>query len=227
MDEKDKTAEMISWSDSENEEPSALNRTMGRAQTRISDATRMNEASHVGTLDDLRPHSKPIEHVAAETSDRDVSVPVSLGSMVEETIVVPPVAPLVVPLAVPLVVPQTAPQTVEKASTNEVEFDSGSETGYSVPANAQTKRKTLSSRSSELFSPAAHYPVQKTTPSSSTRRGSRKKFFSPAEVEYLKDGYKRHGNRWAVILSEYPFDPQRTAVDLKDKVRNLKNHEIL
>jgi len=50
--------------------------------------------------------------------------------------------------------------------------------------------------------------------------------FSQQEVEFLKDGYRRYGKKWSVILASYQF-ADRTAVDLKDKARNLaKKGEI-
>ena len=48
--------------------------------------------------------------------------------------------------------------------------------------------------------------------------------FSDAECNYVLDGYNRFKEEkqtWVLILKEYPFNPTRTSVDLKDKHRNL------
>lgn len=45
--------------------------------------------------------------------------------------------------------------------------------------------------------------------------------FSHKETEFLKEGLRRFGKKWAIILATYDFD-DRTQVDLKDKARNLK-----
>lgn len=50
--------------------------------------------------------------------------------------------------------------------------------------------------------------------------------FSDAEVGYLKEGLRKFGKNWKIILNAYPFN-DRTGVDLKDKARNLvKRGEI-
>jgi hypothetical protein len=48
--------------------------------------------------------------------------------------------------------------------------------------------------------------------------------FTTAEVVYLKEGvvkFKCSKQMWRDILSNYKFHERRTAVDLKDKYRNL------
>ena len=35
-------------------------------------------------------------------------------------------------------------------------------------------------------------------------------------------GAERYGRRWKIILNAYPFQPGRTAIDLKDKYKKLK-----
>ena len=61
------------------------------------------------------------------------------------------------------------------------------------------------------------------------RRSSvgKKIFFSAEETRNLIEGYNRYGNRWKLILESFDFHEKRTAVDLKDKARNLKKAELL
>lgn len=53
---------------------------------------------------------------------------------------------------------------------------------------------------------------------SALRTGRRK--WDREEVEMLKDGLRRYGRKWAIIHASYNFK-DRTAIDLKDKARNL------
>ena len=48
--------------------------------------------------------------------------------------------------------------------------------------------------------------------------------FSSEEETYVLQGYEKYKTKkqmWAIILKEYPFNPTRTSVDIKDKYRNL------
>lgn len=64
---------------------------------------------------------------------------------------------------------------------------------------------------------------------SSPRQRRQKRYFSNEEVEYLYEGVARFtAGSWSQILRSYNFN-QRTAVDLKDKWRNMNKrneHEI-
>ncbi len=58
----------------------------------------------------------------------------------------------------------------------------------------------------------------------SRRKGRRESYtrFSPSEQQNLLDGVARYGaGNWKKILSSYSFHSKRTAVDLKDKYRNI------
>jgi hypothetical protein len=56
------------------------------------------------------------------------------------------------------------------------------------------------------------------------KRDGKRVPFTTAEVVYLKEGvvkFKSSKQMWRDILSNYKFHERRTAVDLKDKYRNL------
>lgn len=52
-------------------------------------------------------------------------------------------------------------------------------------------------------------------------RKKKRRPFTDEETDNVLEGYRKYGARWKTILENYKFD-NRTAVDLKDKIRNLK-----
>ena len=54
-----------------------------------------------------------------------------------------------------------------------------------------------------------------------------RRFFTEKEVGYLLSGYRSFPRQWAIILNSYPFDADRTSVDLKDKFRNLEKNKLI
>jgi hypothetical protein len=54
-----------------------------------------------------------------------------------------------------------------------------------------------------------------------------RRFFTEKEVGYLLSGYRKFPRQWAVILNSFPFDVDRTSVDLKDKFRNLEKNKLI
>ena len=54
-----------------------------------------------------------------------------------------------------------------------------------------------------------------------------RRFFTEKEVGYLLIGYRSFPRQWATILTSYPFDVDRTSVDLKDKFRNLAKNKLI
>lgn len=68
---------------------------------------------------------------------------------------------------------------------------------------------------------------RKQAPTASLHRRTHKmarKRWSTEEVEALKVGHGKHGNKWATILRENrsAFEAKRTTMDLKDKWRNMQ-----
>ena len=64
-------------------------------------------------------------------------------------------------------------------------------------------------------------------PTASLHRRTEKlprKRWEDKEVQALLEGHAKHGNKWATILREHrdKFDPKRTTMDLKDKMRNVR-----
>ena len=73
-----------------------------------------------------------------------------------------------------------------------------------------------------LLAPQGSKPVGRTK----ERKGGRERF-SGDEERYLREGVGRYNgapNMWKAILSAYPFNSKRTAVDLKDKWRNIRKN---
>eukprot|EP00742_Colponemidia_sp_Colp-10_P007061 GILJ01007579.1.p1 GENE.GILJ01007579.1~~GILJ01007579.1.p1 ORF type:complete len:507 (+),score=107.94 GILJ01007579.1:112-1521(+) len=90
------------------------------------------------------------------------------------------------------------------------------------PSPLRLASPAATSKSTKAKSPA---PVSSSSKTSTVRTvgGSRRdrKFWSDEEVNNLREGVKRFGvGRWKDILQTYSFET-RTAVDLKDKWRNL------
>jgi hypothetical protein len=49
--------------------------------------------------------------------------------------------------------------------------------------------------------------------------------FTAEEEEYVKQGFKKYGGKWKLILESYPFHKSRTNQSLKDKMRNIMKKE--
>jgi Myb-like DNA-binding domain len=55
-----------------------------------------------------------------------------------------------------------------------------------------------------------------------SQRSRRKRVeYTDQEVANLRDGVAKYGKNWTLILHAYHFHPNRTAVDLKDKFRQM------
>lgn len=92
------------------------------------------------------------------------------------------------------------------------------------PQQARGSSSRSSGSSKEQSAKSASPPASPTVARSS-RRKTRREFytrFSAAEQAMLLDGVRIFGpGRWKKILSSYDFHHKRTAVDLKDKYRNV------
>jgi hypothetical protein len=62
-------------------------------------------------------------------------------------------------------------------------------------------------------------PNLQLAPSKGKRVGREK--FSGREEVFVRQGVAQFGKNWKKILAQYDFLPQRTAVDIKDKWRNM------
>jgi len=78
---------------------------------------------------------------------------------------------------------------------------------------------------SAVFSILSGDVLQTLSPAQNLHRRPRVEW-TEAELNYLKDGVDNYGHSWSTILSNYRFDAQRTAADLKEKNRRMKKKEV-
>lgn len=105
-----------------------------------------------------------------------------------------------------------------KTATKELTFvnpnNSHNSNNSPAPSQPESQRKRARLYEAEAQDPEGTGPVRLDSPGRGRRKWTRQ------ETEDLKDGLRRFGRKWAVILANYKF-LDRSSVDLKDKARNL------
>lgn len=88
-----------------------------------------------------------------------------------------------------------------------------------LPAAKSSPPRKASAQTQAVSAKPKSQPVSVSDkrPISSTKH---RRKFTPEEERNIIEGYKRFGSNWKDILAAYKFN-DRTAVDLKDKARNL------
>eukprot|EP00795_Rhopilema_esculentum_P001389 gene1389-15800_t len=133
----------------------------------------------------------------------------------------------------PLEVEEVVSSSQGSAETSDTPDDHVTQTNKSLQERVSDKRRNAPSArnkvtkvdSFEYDSMESNDSILQEANVTSTARQKRRPF-SEEEVEWLRRGVKRYGfGNWATILRNYPFPSKRTAVNLKDKWRNIERND--